>query len=67
MALAGVGSGGISSLTQTGCAAGEIMAIEVTRDNAGDNDTLGFIAGLHGLEVTINREEGQSGLGVGCR
>ena len=45
----------ISSLTQTGCAAGEIMAIEVARDNAGDNDTLGVAASLHGLEVTISR------------
>lgn len=45
----------LSTVTQTGCAAGELMAIEVARDGGGGSDTLAVTASLLGLEVTINR------------
>lgn len=46
---------GLAALTQTGCAPGEALVIDVARDADGANDTLGVAAALHGLEVTLNR------------
>jgi hypothetical protein len=46
---------GLGAVTQTGCAPGEVLVIDVARDADGPNDTLGIAAALHGLEVTINR------------
>ena len=45
----------LATLTQTGCAAGEMMAIEVARDINRENDTLAVAAFLYGIEVTISR------------
>jgi len=46
---------GLGAVTQTGCAPGEILVIDVALDADGVNDTLRIAAALPGLEVMINR------------
>ena len=46
---------GLGAVTQTGCAPGEILVIDVALDADGVNDTLRISAAPPGLEVTINR------------
>ncbi len=45
----------ITGLTTTGCAAGELMYLQVLRDPAHASDTLGATASLRGVEVTYRR------------
>lgn len=45
----------ITSLTTTGCAAGELMFLKVQRDAAHASDTLAATARLVGLELTYRR------------
>ena len=45
----------ITSITTTGCAAGELMHIKVTRDPAHASDTMAGTARLVGVELTYRR------------
>lgn len=45
----------ISSLTTTGCAAGELMHLKVSRDPTNGSDSLGGTARLIGIELTYRR------------
>lgn len=45
----------ISSLTTTGCAAGELFHLKVFRNPANASDTIAATASLHGVEMTARR------------
>ena len=46
----------ITSLTITGCAAGEMLHVRILRDPANASDTLGATARLYGVELTMRRQ-----------
>jgi hypothetical protein len=45
----------ITGLTITGCAAGEVLYLKVSRDPAHGSDTLAATAKLRGVELTFRR------------